>query len=304
MRPNDTDTRTIAFGFRSFTVEGLAPASGKPDALFRLNGRRIRLYTAISWGFWGLNGMFPIPELAVKEVTAAKALGLNCLNFHRNLAKEEVIRAHDQLGLLRYMEPGAGKLAIGKLPAHTDPAAHSTVMQDAHTEAEKFAQRYMFTKCVEMVKAYRSHPSVIEYCLQNEIGADLKNPATLAILKAMHDEDPSRCVVLNDGFVARGAAQAWYEPFNNKLHRSDEEKWGDWWNNHQGAGDQWYDQFYKSPTDYTYDINFKDVLTEYGEMEGCARPDNHPLMVHQITDTYKKYGGTSYDLSDHKDIIA
>jgi beta-galactosidase len=31
-------------------------------------------------------------------------------------------------------------------------------------------------------------------------------------------------------------------------------------------------------------------------MEGCARPDNHSLMVHQITETYKKYGGTSYDL--------
>jgi beta-galactosidase len=308
-------------GFRSFTVDGLGS-----NALFRLNGRRIRIYTAISWGFWGLNGMFPVPELAKKEVTAAKALGLNCLNFHRNLAKEDVLRQHDQLGLLRYMEPGAGKLAIGKLPAHTDPAMHSVVMEKPTSEADLFAQRYMFVRCVEMVKAYRSHPSVIEYCLQNEIGADLNNPATLAILKAMHDEDPSRCVVLNDGFVARGAAQAWYEPWSyelqpttsptshlassisplaeGKLHRSDEEKWGGWWNNHQGAGDQWYDEFYKSPTDYTYDVNFRDVLTEYGEMEGCARPDIHPLMVHQITDTYKKYGGDSYDLTDHEQIIA
>ena len=293
------DTRTIAFGFRSFTVDGLGS-----NALFRLNGRRIRIYTAISWGFWGLNGMFPVPELAKKEVTAAKALGLNCLNFHRNLAKEDVLREHDKLGLLRYMEPGAGKLAIGKPPASKPANSAGTIMEEAHTEAEKFAQRYMFVKCVEMVKAYRSHPSVIEYALQNEIGADLNNPATLAILKAMHDEDPSRCVVLNDGFVARGAAQAWYEPFNDKLHRSDEEKWGGWWNNHQGAGDQWYDEFYKSPTDYTYNIALRDVLTEYGEMEGCARPDIHPLMVHQITETYKKYGGDSYDLTDHEEIIA
>ena len=48
----------------------------------------------------------------------------------------------------------------------------------------------MFTKCVEMVKAFRSHPSVIEYCLQNEIGADLKNPDTIAVLEAMRKEDP------------------------------------------------------------------------------------------------------------------
>ncbi len=305
---NGASTRTIAFGFRSFTVTGVDGTNKASNAVFRLNGKRTKIYTAISWGYWGLNGMFPVPELAEKEVRAAQALGLNCLNFHRNLAKEDVLRWHDRLGVLRYMEPGAGKMAIGKLPPKTEASAHSVVMQQPTTEADKFAQRYMFTKCVEMVKAFRSHPSVFEYCLQNELGADLNNPATLAVLKAMHDEDPSRCVVLNDGFVARGAAQAWYEPWNDslqegKLHRSDEEKWGDWWNNHQGAGDQWYDEFYKSPTDYTYNINLRNILTEYGEMEGCARPDIHGLMVHQITETYKKYGGDSYDLSDHEEII-
>lgn len=299
-----TDTRTVAFGFRSFTVEGLGS-----NAMFRLNGRRIRIYTAISWGYWGLNGMFPVPELAEKEVRAAQALGLNCLNFHRNLAKEDVLRWHDELGMLRYMEPGAGKMAIGKLPAKVQANAAGIVMEAAKSEADRFAQRYMFTKCVEMVKAFRSHPSVFEYCLQNELGADLKNPATLAVLKAMHDEDPSRCVVLNDGFVKRGAAQAWYEPWSTdaptgRLHRSDEEQWGDWWNDHQGAGDQWYDQFYKSPTEYTYRAPYKDVLTEYGEMEGCARPDIHGLMIHQIKDTYRRYGGDSYDLQDHEEILA
>jgi hypothetical protein len=300
-----TDTRTIPFGFRTFTPTGIGT-----DAMFRLNGRRIRIYSSISWGFWGLNGLFPVPELAEKEVTQAKALGLNCLNFHRNLAKEDVLRAHDRLGLLRYLEPGAGKLAIGKLPASIQTSAQVSgpdiVMAKPTTEAEKFAQRYMFVKCVEMVRAYRSHPSVIEYCLQNEIGADLSNPDTLAILKAMRDEDPSRCIVLNDGFVAapRKAAQAWYEPWNDTLHRSDKEPWGDWWNQHQGAGDQWYDRFYKSPTDFTYQAPYKNVITEFGEMEGCARPDNHPLMVHQITQTYKRYGGTSYDLTDHEEIIS
>jgi len=293
--------RTIRVGFRSFSVEGLGS-----NAFFRLNGKRLKIYTSISWGFWGLNGLFPIPELAEKEVRQAKKLGLNCLNFHRNLAKEEVLRAHDRLGLLRYMEPGAGKMAIGKLPTGVAANSAGTVMEKPTTAADKFAQRYMFVKCVEMVKAYRSHPSVIEYCLQNEIGADLKNPDTIAILEAMRAEDPSRCIVLNDGFVAppRKAAQAWFEPWNAKLHRSDEEEWGGWWNQHQGAGDQWYDQFYKSPTDFTYKSPERKVISEFGEMEGCATPDNHSLMVHQITDTYKRYGGTSYDLVDHQDIIA
>jgi len=295
------DTCTVVFGFRSFAPTGIGS-----NALFRLNGRRIRIYTSISWGYWGLNGMWPVPELAEKEVTQAKKLGLNCLNFHRNLAKEDVLRAHDRLGLLRYMEPGAGKLAIGKPPGNSAANTNSIVMEKPGSEGERFAQKYMFTKCVEMVKAYRSHPSVIEYCLQNEIGADFHNPATVAVLEAMRAEDPSRCIVLNDGFVAepRKAAQAWFEPWNDKLHRSDEVPWGDWWNQHQGAGDQWYDEFYKSPTNFTYRAPFKNVLTEYGEMEGCARPDNHPLCVHQITETYKEYGGTSYDLKDHEEVIA
>jgi hypothetical protein len=302
----EIDSRTISFGFRSFGVEGL-----DKDALFRLNGRRVKIYTSISWGYWGLNGMWPTPELAEKEVTQAQKLGLNCLNFHRNLAKEDVLRAHDRLGVMRYMEPGAGKMAIGKLPAAAQANAAGIVMEKATNPADVFAQRYMFVKCVEMVKAFRSHPSVIEYCVQNEIGADLKNPDTLAILKAMRDEDPSRCIVLNDGFVAppRKAAQAWYEPWNDKLHRSDEEEWGGWWNQHQGAGDQWYDEFYKSPTEFTYKSPVTQAISEFGEMEGCATPDNHSLMLHQqanpaATGIGKQPGNMSYDHVDHAEILA
>jgi hypothetical protein len=253
--------------------------------------------------------MWPTPELAEKEVTQAKKLNLNCLNFHRNLAKEDVVRAHDRLGLLRYMEPGAGKMAIGKLPSAAQANAAGIVMEKPTDPADVFAKRYMFVKCVEMVKAFRSHPSVIEYCLQNEIGADLKNPDTIAILEAMRKEDPSRCIVLNDGFVARGAAQAWFEPYNAKLHRSDEEQWGGWWNQHQSGGDQWYDEFYKSPTDFIYKSPEHKAISEFGEMEGCATPDNHSLMLHELADPRatgigNQPSNTSYDLSDHQEILA
>jgi hypothetical protein len=169
----------------------------------------------------------------------------------------------------------------------------------------------MFVKCVEMVKAFRSHPSVIEYCLQNEIGADLTNPDTIAILEAMRKEDPSRCIVLNDGFVAppTRAAQAWFAPYDPKLHRSDEEPWGGWWNQHQGAGDQWYDEFYKSPTEFTYKSPERKAISEFGEMEGCATPDNHSLMLHQLADPRGTRIGNqpanhSYDLRDHREILA
>src|SRR5438045_3615440 len=119
----NTDMFWLRFGFRSFAPSGLGT-----NAIFRLNNRRIKLYSSISWGFWGLNGLFPTPELAEKEVTQAKKLNLNCLNFHRNLAKEDVLRAHDRLGLLRYLEPGAGKLAIGA-PAPT-PSGEGAIAKD------------------------------------------------------------------------------------------------------------------------------------------------------------------------------
>jgi hypothetical protein len=295
----EQDSRTIPFGFRWFAPQGLGT-----NAMFRLNGRRIKLYSAISWGFWGLNGLWPTPELAEREVRQARKLGLNCLNFHRNLGKEDVLRAHDRLGLLRYMEPGGGKLSIGRVPSNAAVNAPGLVMEAASDASNRFSRQFMVAKCTAMVRAFRSHPSLIQYTLQNEIGADLKNPDTLSILRLMHEQDPSRSVVLNDGFVARNAAQAWFEPYNDKMHRSDEEPWGDWWINHQGAGDQWYDEFYQDSEHFTYRQPLKTALVEFGEMEGCAVADNHPLMIHQIENGEFGGNGKSYDLDDHRQIAA
>ncbi len=74
------------FGFRWFAPEGFGT-----NAVFRLNGKRIVLRTAISWGFWPYSGIFPSPELATKQIETAKALGLNMLNFHRCIGQPEVL---------------------------------------------------------------------------------------------------------------------------------------------------------------------------------------------------------------------
>ena len=296
----ERDVRILPFGFRWFAPDGLGT-----NAIFRMNGRRIKLYSSISWGFWGLNGLWPTPQLAEREVRQAQRLGLNCLNFHRNVGKEDVFRAHDRLGLLRYMEPGGGKLSIGKLPAGVASNAASIVMEKPGTEADRFSQRFMLAKCRGMVRAFRSHPSLIQYTLQNEIGADLSNPDTFAALKIMHAEDPSRSVVLNDGFSPqpRSAPQAWFSPYNDTMHRSDQEPWAGWWNNHQGAGDQWYDEFYKDADHFTYRQPLLSALVEFGEMEGCAVADNHARMVHQIEAGEFGGNGKSYDLVDHRQIL-
>ena len=69
-----------------------------------------------------------------------------------------------------------------------------------------------------MVKAIATPPSVIEYCVQNEIEVDHENPDTIALLEATCTKAPSRSIVLSDGFVAspRPATQAWL----NRITRS------------------------------------------------------------------------------------
>jgi hypothetical protein len=277
------EAREVGFGFRWVTVDGL----GK-DALLRLNDRRIRIYTAISWGFWALNGLFPTPELAEKEVRVAKQLNLNCLNFHRNLAKEDVLYIQDRLGLLRCMEPGGGSQAF--LP-----------VKDGHDSAK----RYMEAKIRGMIRAHRSHPSVVHYIIQNETNLNPESPDVAHLFALMQAEDPSRTIVANDGFTMR-SPQAWAEPYNAEIHKSGPKATidggaGGWWVDHTGHfSDVWQDTYYNSPTDFYYRSPIKGEIVEWGEMKGAASLDNHVSLLAQIA----RHGGHSYDKLDHEEILA
>jgi beta-galactosidase len=85
-----TDSSSQVFGFRWFSPEGEGT-----DGMFRLNGKRIVLRSAISWGFWPVNGIFPTPELARKQIETAKAFGLNMLNFHRAIGQPVILDLAD-----------------------------------------------------------------------------------------------------------------------------------------------------------------------------------------------------------------
>lgn len=275
--------RATDFGFRWFAAEGIGR-----DALFRLNGRRIRLYTSISWGFWALNGLFPTPELAEQEVRAAKAFNLNTLNFHRNLAKEEVLRIQDREGLLRCLEPGGGMQAVA--PRNRPPG---------------FAERYMEAKILGMIRAFRSHPSVVHYIIQNEGHVDPSNPELHRLFASMRSADPSRSIVGTDGFVMR-SPQAWGEAYQDTVHRAASPATLDggaagWWVDHSGhATDVWQDVCYVSPRDYYYRSPNRTEIVEWGEMKGPASSDDHVAVLNQI----RRHGGESYDRLDHEEILA
>ena len=101
----DKDSRR--FGFRWFEASGIGE-----DAVFRLNGKRIMLRSAISWSFWPVNGIFPSEELAERQIRIAKELGLNMLNFHRFIGNTDVMNYADELGLLYFEEPGGFRLDV------------------------------------------------------------------------------------------------------------------------------------------------------------------------------------------------
>jgi len=288
------DEAERAFGFRWINAEGIGRR-----ARLMLNGRRIRLYSAISWGYWGINGLWPLPELAHKEVTAARELGLNCLNFHRNFGKEEVLEIQDRLGLLRYMEPGGGALAAGIFnslrPAFKTSRLRSILAAPVKRE---FLIRYESEKLRRMVKQFRSHPSTFAYYLQDEWLPEFCPLRAAELLRELRRLDPSRVIVAKDGISPRG--EAWFRGADRQLMQESTGRPSGWWCQHTVGSSHgvWQDWMYRNPSDYMYRSTRHGQIVEWGEMDGGASTDNSSRMLKQIA----ALGGKSYDLLDHQQL--
>ena len=176
------DHKTERFGFRWFEVAGQGS-----EAIFKLNGKRIVLRTAISWGYYPVNGMYATPEFARKHVQAAKDLGLNMLSFHRGMGQEIVLDMADELGLLYYAEPG-GYTSARK------------------TGSNQFTRDWVSEKWLRMVGFMRNHPSLVMYNMINEQAevADERNHQDMA---DAHKIDPTRLKTYVSGWVDEGPEQ-------------------------------------------------------------------------------------------------
>ncbi|MDR0532997.1 MAG: hypothetical protein LBH01_03495 [Verrucomicrobiales bacterium] len=221
-----TDQDRQTFGFRWF-----APEDVGSNAVLRLNGRRIMLRSAISWGYWPVTGLVPTPEMAEKQVTTAKELGLNMLNFHRNIGSPIVLETADRLGLLYYEEPG-GYQSIKEVPSF----AHSLIRE----------------KIMRMVRRDRSHPSLVIYNLINEYGNSAVNKdiygKRMDDMRDAHSLDPSRSITFTSGWAGKKDAEedskANMRPFDTALYRNG------WFDNHRAGGPEtWLESYYKSPTE-------------------------------------------------------
>jgi PA14 domain/Glycosyl hydrolases family 2/Glycosyl hydrolases family 2, sugar binding domain/Glycosyl hydrolases family 2, TIM barrel domain len=244
------DIADQTFGFRWFAPEGFGS-----NAMFRLNGKRIVLRTAISWSFWPINGIFPTPALAEKQIRDAKAFGLNMLNFHRCIGQPPVFDQADKLGLLYYEEPGGYKSA-----------------------SDSFSQALMREKVLRMAKRDRSHPSLVIFSLINERDRyQAFQPRERADLLAMHKLDPSRTITLSSSWAQKPdepePIKAQMRPFDDQIHFTG------WFDVHHAGGPEvWRQSLYRSPTNYYNYTTDRDEIVYWGEEGAISSPPRLDLI--------------------------
>jgi hypothetical protein len=184
------------FGFRWFDIVNHTTG----NAMYRLNGKRIFLKTAISWGFFPANGMYATPAMVTAQIDAAQSLGLNMLNFHRCIGQTIVLDAADERGLLYYEEPGA----YSSYYCHLFNSGYNNQTLP-RTDWNNFGigRQMGREKVLRMVMRDRSHPSLIQFNMVNEPGGGLINE-TKQDMRDAHALDPSRFLTYGSGFQNEG----------------------------------------------------------------------------------------------------
>lgn len=287
------------FGFRWFSVRTIGG-----DRMFFLNGHRVTLRTAISWSFWPVNGITPSRELAIKQVSDAKQLGLTMLNFHRAIGNTDVLNAADSLGLLYFEEPGGNQIGLGMFPSVLAGNGGETTDAGGLRLSADFAFAFRNEKLARMIRRDRSHPSLVIYNLQNERGAD-PQPEDYAEMRMGHRLDPSRIMTYNscNGKNPEGEPNDHFKlhllPRDTTFHNVG------WWDNHHAGGPGVYhDNIYQGPDNYLRWSGNKGEIVYWGEEGAIGTPPRLQLIRDEIlqkgnkgweADDYLKW----YDAYDH-----
>ena len=285
--------RSTTFGFRWFEVTGLGT-----DAKLRLNGRRIVPRSSISWGFWAPNGIFPDEAAVGREIAAMKALGLDTLQNHRHMPKAIVLDGFDRVGFMRYCEAGGGVFTY-ESAKQEPPQTSIQINYDGKLVELDFLNRYQLAKELAMIRAFRSHPSVNLWTLQNEVSPDVNTPRMRYALEKMREADPSRVVALKSGDVI--VNQVWCRPYSVQWMTDDGTGRSGWWDMHTAMESPgvWTDAMYQSPSAFKYRSDHKTEVVAWGEMATGASPDDHAGIVNW----YKTHDKTGYDLAAHQAIL-
>lgn len=268
------------FGFRFLSVEGYGT-----DARIYLNGKRTFLLSAISWGFWPTNGMYPTPELARKHIASAQVLGQNMLNFHRCQGNSIVLNLADEMGILYYEEPGGYSSSRTKAD---NPAV-------ARAKNFEVATRLNSQRFLRMVRSHRNHPSLVIYNMVNEPGWSPDEQAKADMANA-HLLDPTRCIFYGSGFMNPG------EDEPQKLHMLpyDKKQYTLGYVDVHNAGNSpgvYVDAMYNTPKSFLRNDLSKGELFVWGEEGALASPPQ----LEKIQKDIARTGYNGWDGADYKD---
>lgn len=265
------------FGFRWFEVKGYGS-----DPIFALNGKRTFLLSAISWGYWPQNGIFPTPELARKHIDSALALGQNMLTFHRCVGNTQVLDMADEKGILYYEEPGAYSAGF-----------NSKIKDATHFDFPTAISR---DKLLRMVVRDRSHPSLVIYNMVNEPGAPPIEQSARDMADA-HRLDPTRFISYGSGFMGLGKDEA------RKLHMLPNDMtqrtlgYADIHNAGNSPG-VYSDGMYSSPTSFARNETGGKELFVWGEEGAIASPPQLEMIHNEAQQSGRLPG---WDGSDYED---
>lgn len=271
------DTFNRRFGFRWFDIKNI-----NGDQQFFLNGKRIVLRTAISWGFWPVNGIAPNDALARKQIEDAKKLGLNMLNFHRTIGQSNVLDYADEMGLLYFEEPGGNQY----------PANLFTVQDSLGRMQRDFYFACRNEKLVRMIRRDRSHPSLIIYNMHNERGAEPQWPDKEE-MRTGHRLDETRIMTYNssNGDIKMGPDARFklhLLPYDTVFY---DYGWFD--QHHAGGPGTYHNNLYNGPENYLRYTDHRDEIIYYGEEGAIGTPPRLQLIKEAIEKRGKNIGWES-----------
>ena len=168
-----SQTEEIKFGMRSFGTSGrdLLLNGEKFCARGYIRGREAHEHP----NFIG----FSLTEYYEKNIKAAKKFGFNLIRFHSRIPHEECFEVADRLGMLIHIE-------IRKYYGHYQKERAG--MKDEGEIINEAEWR-------NAVKALRNHPSLMVYCMGNEIRNPGTNPFVEHIAAVTKELDPTRLFI-------------------------------------------------------------------------------------------------------------
>jgi len=197
------DEYATTFGIRSIAVV--------PDEGFFLNGEKVRFRGVCNHHDLGPLGAVADEAGIRRQVRMLKEMGCNAIRTSHNMPAPELVRACDELGMMLMAES-------------FDEWRAAKVENGYHLEFDEWVERDL----VNLVRHYRNSPSVVMWCIGNEVpdqwNGDSGPKLSRRLQDICHREDPTRPVTQGmdapDAVVNNNMAAVMDVPgFNYRPHK-------------------------------------------------------------------------------------